>query len=613
MGIQLQDSAGNIIASPDPVAQPDQQVADRIGNLVDPAEEHILATDPAANRLTDGTTFISSTGTALDVNISSGVGIVENFIDAGNSSTTPLGSGATFTGTGIEVIPYAQLIVEAFSDVVSAVGGLSLQRSQDNVNWEVIDNHTITAGQEFISYHAVRARYFRVVYLNGTSAQATFRLQTTFKTVALQQPLAEIDSTILEEQEVAVVRSILFGKNAQTGLLENVNTRDNKLKVVGEEQLLLDEHFNSSPLSTVTWNQVTEGTGTSIVSGSKVRLTGGDTVGNKTSIEYNMPFEHTFSKRNLLRTGIIFPDHTEPDSTFRWGMRTGDNGVYFRLLAGTLQACTELNGVVTATNINASKPTDGNVHRYDLHYRNYSAFFLIDGVGVSEFNVGVAPGLYEDERLASFFEVETTGGSGGGELDVEGLSLSHDETHQVQISGSDGDFIRPIKTNASGQLLVQSEVAGANTTLDGTRFIAISGTQAHSTVNETDEVLIRNPAASGKQLIIDRQFLANLEATGVATFRLYEGPTITADGTPIVPQNALLGSATVSVMESFFQPTISARGVQVQEYAARGESVIDETAGRIVLPENSEMLITLEHGNLKLWSYNIAWIEEDVV
>ena len=65
-------------------------------------------------------------------------------------------------------------------------------------------------------------------------------------------------------------------------------------------------------------------------------------------------------------------------------------------------------------------------------------------------------------------------------------------------------------------------------------------------------------------------------------------------------------------MEVFFQPVITNRGIQIQEYTTTGESLIDETNGRIVIPEGKSMLMTIETGNGKLFAYNIAWIEESV-
>jgi hypothetical protein len=161
-----------------------------------------------------------------------------------------------------------------------------------------------------------------------------------------------------------------------------------------------------------------------------------------------------------------------------------------------------------------------------------------------------------------------------------------------------------------GKVLVKAEIASSNTTIQGKRFISVTGTQSHVGTLETDNFLLRNPPASGKNLVIDRQFLSSLTASTNATFRMYRGPTITAVGTTIVPQNAFISSAVVPVGLTYLDPTISARGTLVQTYTADKASLVDETSGRIVMPPNRDILITVETGNGKLWGYNVAWIEE---
>jgi hypothetical protein len=101
-----------------------------------------------------------------------------------NSSVTPLGSGAVFTGTAEDITGYSEIKVAVFSNVSSATDGLSLQQSPDGVNWDILDIFTVPAGQGKTFGVGAAARFFRIVYTNGGSAQATFRLQTIFHRVA---------------------------------------------------------------------------------------------------------------------------------------------------------------------------------------------------------------------------------------------------------------------------------------------------------------------------------------------------------------------------------------------------------------------------------------------
>ena len=50
------------------------------------------------------------------------------------------------------------------------------------------------------------------------------------------------------------------------------------------------------------------------------------------------------------------------------------------------------------------------------------------------------------------------------------------------------------------QLLVKAEITAANTTLEGKRFISLTGLRAHVSGLETDEIVIENPVASSMPL-----------------------------------------------------------------------------------------------------------------
>lgn len=103
-----------------------------------------------------------------------------NVISTVNTSTTPLTSAATFTGTSEDVSAYADIRVAVFSDVASATDGLSMQQSEDGTNWDFTDTYTIAANTGKVFDVPSYAKFFRVVYTNGATPQGTFRLQTVY-------------------------------------------------------------------------------------------------------------------------------------------------------------------------------------------------------------------------------------------------------------------------------------------------------------------------------------------------------------------------------------------------------------------------------------------------
>ena len=103
-------------------------------------------------------------------------------IDAGNSTTTPLGPGATFTGTPIEVLGYTAISITLELDPPNPPGEyftISPQFSEDGVTWinplfEFMDFSSI-----YTTWITPIARYFRleiVSFLTGTPT--TFKVQT---------------------------------------------------------------------------------------------------------------------------------------------------------------------------------------------------------------------------------------------------------------------------------------------------------------------------------------------------------------------------------------------------------------------------------------------------
>lgn len=106
---------------------------------------------------------------------------LEGKVDSGNSTTTPLGISGNFPGAWVNILDYGIIFVNVYSDKASATNGLVIQQSSDGVNVDHTDEYTVPAatGKNYaINPHA---KYARVVYTNGLTAQTEFRLQTILK------------------------------------------------------------------------------------------------------------------------------------------------------------------------------------------------------------------------------------------------------------------------------------------------------------------------------------------------------------------------------------------------------------------------------------------------
>lgn len=103
-------------------------------------------------------------------------------VSAGNSTTALLGSNATFTGAWEDATQAAVVVVTIKADQASATNGVKVEFSSDCSNQDFVTTHSFTDtvnGQSFAD--ATAAKCVRVEYVNGASAQGTFRLQTVVR------------------------------------------------------------------------------------------------------------------------------------------------------------------------------------------------------------------------------------------------------------------------------------------------------------------------------------------------------------------------------------------------------------------------------------------------
>lgn len=120
----------------------------------------------------------------------------------GNSTTTPLSAGATFTGTFEDVSHYAAIVIACYSDTGGFNESLKVQWSSDGTNIDevVLLNGGARGGTGEISYPItipVGAKFVRVLFTNqlGTGHTA-FRLTTYYTTASVtQNPLINLDAS----------------------------------------------------------------------------------------------------------------------------------------------------------------------------------------------------------------------------------------------------------------------------------------------------------------------------------------------------------------------------------------------------------------------------------
>lgn len=140
-----------------------------------------------------------------------------------NSSTTPLGANATFTGDWQDTHGFAEVMVSVNSNVGSATDGVVIEWSSDGITKHEDDVYTkLTNTGKTWSFPANR-RYVRIKYTNGSVAQSSFNLETTLKVHASKGSSHRLKDSLVEDDDAIVTKSQIVGiTTAGGGSLVNV-------------------------------------------------------------------------------------------------------------------------------------------------------------------------------------------------------------------------------------------------------------------------------------------------------------------------------------------------------------------------------------------------------
>lgn len=130
-------------------------------------------------------------------------------IDDNNSTATPLVGDGVFPGAATDALDFGTVEISVFSDVASAENGLSIEFSADGTKWDHTDVYTVPAGVGK-NYSVQRvARYFRIVYTNGTALQTAFRLQVILNKIYIKPSSHRIRDDINSDDDAQLGICIL--------------------------------------------------------------------------------------------------------------------------------------------------------------------------------------------------------------------------------------------------------------------------------------------------------------------------------------------------------------------------------------------------------------------
>jgi len=158
-----------------------------------------------------------------------------------NSTDVLLGANETFTGNFEDVLGYVNFELFLVADQSSATDGLQFHWSTDGLSSDLIEKETVSAsfapvGNGVFFSVPIKARFCKIVYVNGPSAQGTFKIQLRFGVTAVQSGLRQIDTSIKAKNSAINTRSIVTAKSYEltdgVNLWNSVMMRNSRLATI---------------------------------------------------------------------------------------------------------------------------------------------------------------------------------------------------------------------------------------------------------------------------------------------------------------------------------------------------------------------------------------------
>jgi len=150
-------------------------------------------------------------GSATDVSAANQLPVTPGglgFVSIVNSTTSTLAGDGIFTGTSEDVTEYSSVTVSSNSDVS---GSWVMQFSTDGTNWDrsVPVNtgaNTLQTNHGGVHRLAIITQFFRVIYTNDSTIQASFRLQTIYHKENSLPLVSRLEQQLNTSTDIALVR-----------------------------------------------------------------------------------------------------------------------------------------------------------------------------------------------------------------------------------------------------------------------------------------------------------------------------------------------------------------------------------------------------------------------
>jgi hypothetical protein len=135
------------------------------------------------------------------------------------ATTTPLGSGATYTSSSEQLLDYENVGLSIETD---RSGTAYFEFSQDNITWYATFAYPVTVATpgtpEAFYYQVIsKERYFRLRYVNGGTAQGVFRVQSILRQVGGVGEVQAVGQALVGQESALVTKGVMYGLSSSGG------------------------------------------------------------------------------------------------------------------------------------------------------------------------------------------------------------------------------------------------------------------------------------------------------------------------------------------------------------------------------------------------------------
>lgn len=298
-------------------------------------------------------------------------------VDALNSTTANLASGASFVGAAKPDLQYTAVQFTVKSDQNMLI---SVDQSSDGTNWDVTDTfefYTSEGGTG--STVQLVASYYRIRVVNiGASTSTFLRLQTIAVPFLPSLPRSlDLDGNL----KVAVMEGI----TDESGFISQ-NSPDGEILTAPSVQLI-GSAFATTTLDSNFWTASSGVGGTSAITNAELVLATGTTANNAASAVSTSSARFISGATNKFHAGVRFPDSASSvNNTRRWGPYNATSGAHFDIVNGVLCVGTRLNSVDTlkcSGSFNGELGTavvmNANLTDWFITYSTGTVWFYING------------------------------------------------------------------------------------------------------------------------------------------------------------------------------------------------------------------------------------------